>query len=66
VAKDNKKSLPEGSLKIIEVYYYGSYFFGFYSSPYLKSDLKRGQFMDLLSKDHRITSLMLWMIWYST
>ena len=31
----------------------------------VKTDLKRGQFADLLSKEHRRTTLILWFIWFA-
>lgn len=31
----------------------------------VKTDLKRGQFKDLLSKEHRYTTLVLWFIWFA-
>ncbi|RNA37835.1 synaptic vesicle 2-related [Brachionus plicatilis] len=31
----------------------------------VKSDTKRGQFADLLSDEHRVTTLILWFIWFA-
>jgi hypothetical protein len=31
----------------------------------VKSDLKRGQLTDLLNREHRNTTLILWFIWFA-